>query len=184
MVHSLRLLRVAARARLASPITVGSESRLRFRVMPGDLDINVHMNNGRYLMFMDLGRFDLLFRSPLWREARRRRWLPVIGSAMVRFRRSLRPFEAFELRTRLLCWDDRWFVFEQRFERGGALVALGLARGLFRAADGNVSPADTLAAAGVIAASPPVPEYVRRWGQADAEAYEAAAALEPPSVAP
>jgi hypothetical protein len=30
-------------------------SRLTFRVLPTDLDLNGHMNNGRYLTIMDLG---------------------------------------------------------------------------------------------------------------------------------
>ena len=30
------------------------------RVWPNDLDTNAHMNNGRYLTLMDLGRFDLM----------------------------------------------------------------------------------------------------------------------------
>ena len=33
-----------------------------FRVLPNDLDSNLHMNNGRYLTIMDLGRTDALLR--------------------------------------------------------------------------------------------------------------------------
>ena len=29
-------------------------SRVSFRVLPNDCDLNFHMNNGRYLTFMDL----------------------------------------------------------------------------------------------------------------------------------
>ncbi len=36
------------------------ESRVAFRVLPNDCDINFHMNNGRYLAFMDLGRVHLM----------------------------------------------------------------------------------------------------------------------------
>ena len=49
------------------------ESAVGFRVLPGDLDVNVHLNNGRYLALMDLGRFDLLIRGGLLRP----RSLPV-----------------------------------------------------------------------------------------------------------
>lgn len=38
-------------------------SVLKMRTWPGDLDINFHMNNGRYLTLMDLGRFNLTIRS-------------------------------------------------------------------------------------------------------------------------
>ena len=36
------------------------ESRVAFRVLPTDCDINLHMNNGRYLSFMNLGRLHLV----------------------------------------------------------------------------------------------------------------------------
>jgi len=32
------------------------ESRVGFRVLPTGCDVNLHMNNGRYLAFMDQGR--------------------------------------------------------------------------------------------------------------------------------
>src|SRR6185503_3961101 len=35
------------------------ESNLSLRVWPNDLDLNIHVNNGRYLTLMDLGRMDL-----------------------------------------------------------------------------------------------------------------------------
>jgi len=40
--------------------------RLTFRVLPTDLDVLGHMNNGVYLSIMDLGRMDLLQRSGVW----------------------------------------------------------------------------------------------------------------------
>ena len=179
--HLFRTVSVFARAWRASHIAILDESHLSFRVMPGDLDVNVHMNNGRYLALMDLGRFDLLVRAGLLRVALRRRWRPVLGSAMVRFRRSLQPFQPFQLHTRLVCWDDRWFVFEQRFEsegHGDRPYAIALARGLFRDHQGNVAPARVLEAIGINQPSPPVPDHVRRWIEADA----AAAAVVTPSM--
>ena len=89
-----RTLLVLFRALRARRRDVLAESVLRFRVMPDDLDVNVHMNNGRYLALMDLGRFDVIVRAGLYRpRSHTRRW-PLIGSAMIRFRRSLRPFSS------------------------------------------------------------------------------------------
>ncbi len=39
---------------------------MTFRVLPTDLDVLGHMNNGVYLSIMDLGRMDLLQRSGIW----------------------------------------------------------------------------------------------------------------------
>jgi acyl-CoA thioesterase FadM len=52
----------------------------------------------------------------------RHRWRPAAASATIRFRRSLRPFQKFQIRTRLMCWDEQWSSFEQRFESEGGLV--------------------------------------------------------------
>ena len=158
-----------------SAASLFDESLLHMRVAPGDLDFNLHMNNGRYLALMDLGRLDLAVRAGLYRPARQGHWRPVLGSATIRFRRSLRPLQRFELRTRLLCWDHRWLVFEQRFEADGELYAVALARGLFTCPQGTVAPAQVLAAIGVTTPSPPPPGYVIEWARADSEAWAAAA---------
>jgi acyl-CoA thioesterase FadM len=169
----LRTVLVFLRAMRAPRIGLLDESAVWFRVLPGDLDVNVHLNNGRYLALMDLGRFELLMRSGLFRPMVRLRWRPLLGSAMVRYRRSLQPFQRFRLHSRLVCWDDRWFVFEQRFESRGQLYAVALARGLFRDRQGNIPPERVLALAGYQQPSPPTPDYVSRWVQADADAAAA-----------
>src|SRR4051812_49517605 len=93
------------------------ESVVRLTVLPTDLDVNGHMNNGRYLTLMDLGRADLFLRIGLVAAMRRYRWSGVVASVAVRYRRALDPFRRYELRSRLLCWDERWLFMEQRFTR-------------------------------------------------------------------
>ena len=99
------------------------ECRVALRVWPNDLDSNLHMNNSRYLLAMDLGRWDYGVRTGVIQQALRRRWFPVAGSVMLRFRKSLDPFQRFELRTRVVAWDEKWWWFEQRFEVDGRLHA-------------------------------------------------------------
>jgi acyl-CoA thioesterase FadM len=182
----VRFLFVLLRAALGRRIAPGADSVLRLRVLPNDLDANGHMNNGRYATIMDLGRIDFGIRVGLLGPTLRRRWMPVIGGLMVRFRRSLGPFASYELRTRLLGWDDKWFVFEQRFERGGQLYAIGHVRALFRGPGRNVPTAEILehvaaaaaatGAAGEALVAPPLPPFVARWMAAEEEAWAAARA--------
>lgn len=161
----LRLARVVvaglARAGTLEPL---GESVVRFRVWPNDLDTNWHMNNGRYLTLMDLGRFDLVARTGLMRALVRNGWRPLVGAATVRFLRSLSPFQRYELKSRILGWDEKWFYFEQRFERAGQAVAVGWVKGLLRGRDGNVAPRDVVAAVGQSPKSPPLPPEVRALG--------------------
>src|SRR5688500_19098494 len=78
-----------------------------------EIDTSLHMNNGRYWTLMDLGRADLMIRSGLWRAVVKHRWLPVVSAAMIRFRRELRLFRPFSLKTRIVTWADTWVVIEQ-----------------------------------------------------------------------
>jgi acyl-CoA thioesterase FadM len=145
------------------------ESAIRLRVWPNDLDANLHMNNSRYLLAMDVGRWELVIRTGLWRELLRRRWFPVVGSATLRFRRPLDPFQRYRLVTRLVAWDEKWCFLEQRFERGGHAHAVGRVKALFRGPQGHVSSAALLAAAGYPeAAARRVPDAIRRWQEAEA----------------
>ena len=111
------LLASPFRARLEPPFGV---SRLSFRVWPNDLDVNMHMNNGRYLTIMDLGRFDLILRMGLWKAARRHGWMPVLSAANVIFHRELRPFRRFVLETRILWWSGTHMLMEHRVLIPGA----------------------------------------------------------------
>ncbi len=129
----LRLIRVFVMALFRSRIKVLDESRLGFRVWPNDLDLNLHMNNGRYLTVMDLGRLDLAARLGLFRRMAGHGWRPVTRTATIHFRNSLLPFQKYRLVTRLVCWDDKWTYLEQRFEAKGEVVALAYIKLLFRA---------------------------------------------------
>ena len=148
------------------PLEPLGTSILAFRVWPNDLDVNVHMNNGRFLSVMDLGRFDLSFRTRLGRAMLRNRWTPLVGGISIRYRRSLDPFERYDLHTRLLGWDAKWVYLEQRFLKGGGeLAAEGVVRALFRGKSGNVPMAEVLSQMGYEGPQPELPEAVRRWAE-------------------
>ena len=140
-------------------------SNLNFTVFPNDLDIYLHMNNGRYLTLMDLGRMDWIWRTGLWRTARKNRWAPLVAASTIRYRKSLRLWQRFSLHTRILGWDHKWFYIEQVFRRGERLMASATVLGLFRGPKGNVPPREVLEALGLSMDSPPVSESVRLWTQ-------------------
>ena len=59
----LRLALVLFQGRRGPRLGLLDTGSLHMRVWPTDLDVLMHMNNGRYLSLMDLGRVDLLVRS-------------------------------------------------------------------------------------------------------------------------
>lgn len=159
----LRLLWLLWKLRSLSRRGLFEESRIAFCVWPNDCDLNLHMNNGRYLTFMDLGRVHLTAQSGLLREAFRRRWMPVLAAAEITFIRSLKPFAKFDLVTRLLTWDEKYIYLEQGFEHNGELCAHALVKGLFLERGVRVPSTEVLQAIGYGEAPPPMPEALQHW---------------------
>jgi acyl-CoA thioesterase FadM len=137
--------------------------QVAFRVWPNDCDINLHLNNGRYLTFMDLGRVHLIAQIGMLGILRRRRWTPVLSAAEINFIRPIQPLQKFDLLTRLLTWDEKYFYIEHRFVAGGQLRAVALVKGLFLHRRARVEMHAVLAALGLDRAAPDMPQVVRHW---------------------
>lgn len=163
----VRLLLLLASFRRKRRLGVLDTSVIGLRVFPNDLDVYGHMNNGRYLTLMDLGRFDLIARSGMGRIAAERRWNPLVASVSIRYKKSLKLFQSFELQTRIAAWDAQWFILEQKFVFRDRVVAHAWVRGLFYGPDGKVHTAAVLSELGVTQPSPPVPEPLRTWPSSD-----------------
>lgn len=116
------------RARLLQPRVrdLLAEQSYAGRVLPSDLDLLLHMNNARYLREADVARIAHLARCGVLEGLRALGARAVLAASCARYRRSLRLFEPFEVRTRLLGWDDRAFYMEARFIslRDGFVCAL------------------------------------------------------------
>src|SRR5687767_10654542 len=168
MLLLFRFLIVTLRAFFRSPIGATDESVVRFTVLPHDCDLNIHLNAGRLLSFMDVARMDLVGRTGLMRRLLQRGWRPLMGGCVVRYRREIRPFERFTVRSRILGWDDKWFYLEHVAEKGGTFCAVGTVRTLIRGKGGNIAPVDVLTALGAEnTPSPELPEFVLRWRDAE-----------------
>lgn len=141
------------------------EDRLRLRVWPNDIDLNLHLNNARYLSIMDYGRTHLLARTRLLDHIIRSRWMPLVGAVWVTYRRSLPLFSAFWLTCRLVCWDERWFYIEQTFAGREGLAAVGWVKGMLRDTTGSVEPqmAIETVAPGIV--SPVMPAAIAAWNE-------------------
>lgn len=152
------------------------ESRVAFRVMPNDCDINFHMNNGRYLSIMDLGRVHLMRQTRLLDVILREKWMPVLAAAEINFIRSLAPLQRYELVTQITSWDDKYFYLEQKFEAGGKLYAHAFVKGVFLK-NGKVVPNEELVAkAGHTGPAPVMPEELRLWAELGSAKRERAVA--------
>jgi acyl-CoA thioesterase FadM len=161
----LRLMDVAFRNILRKEyVSINQETVIQFRVLPSDIDTNLHLNNGRYLTLMDLARFDFIGKVGLLKPLIKKRWFPVLGAAQMIYLKSLRCFQSYTVHTALECWDDKWFMMTQRFESQGKVYAYGHVRGMIRNRNGNIAPEKVLQTAGLDnIQSPPPSATTRLW---------------------
>ncbi len=164
-----RMLRVLLTGLFRSRIGLLDSSELKFRVLPTDLDINMHMTNARYLSFMDLGRTDLLLRTGMLPMMRKEKWMPVVGHIDITFRRSLSPFQRFSLKSRLMGWDEKWLYMEQRLESTRGVHSVAIVRGLFLDRNGSIPTQRLLDYMGYQGDSPTMPDEVLRMKSGKSE---------------
>lgn len=168
----LRLISVGFGLIGAPRVDLFATTRVRLRVWPNDLDINLHVNNGRYLAFADIGRMHWFVRTGVLGIARQRKAFPVVGDALAKFRRDLKAFQSFEIHTRLLGWDHRWGFIEHRFVRNERVIGVVAVRGLFKGPGGTLDPGTLLTEFAVAARSPQLPEWTNSFLQSSDELSE------------
>lgn len=163
-----RLLYILIKAvfgkRLRSPL---EKSIITLRVFPNDLDFNLHMNNGRYLTIMDLGRFDLTIIGKFYPVILKNKLLPVVASETIRFKKSLKLFQKFSLETQIIGWDEKWFFMKQTFFSNGEIVAEGLVKGALKNRKNTFSPNQIINKVYPNSSSPELPEKIIHWLKAD-----------------
>ena len=116
LLRTLLMLFTSARR---SALTIWDVSSLPLRVLPTDIDIAMHVNNGMYFSLMDLGRFDLMVRSGVWKRMRQRGWTPVAAGETIAFRKSLQLWQHYTIETRIIGLDAKAIYFEQRMVADG-----------------------------------------------------------------
>lgn len=178
-----RLIWMLITVRWRKPASLFDTTTLSMRVWLNDLDANGHMNNGRYLTLADIGRIDYVLRTGSVKVAFARRARPIVGDVLAKFRRDLKPFERFEIQTRLLGWEGKWIFIEHRFVRHQRVAGIVVMRGLFRNAAGPVDPAVFLDALNSTRESPILPAWVREWHHG-LDALTAALRIEEASASP
>jgi acyl-CoA thioesterase FadM len=124
------------------PITEeeNAKNSLTLRVLPNDIDINRHMNNGRYLTICDLSRVDLFLRTGLAQIMLKERWMPVISEHTMIYKKSLNLFEKYEVQMELVGWDEKAFHMVHTFLVGDRIAAQGTSKGVIVGKKGVVEP--------------------------------------------
>lgn len=143
-----RMLFVIIRSWFCERLEPGNfTSELSLRVLPNDIDINFHMNNGRYLTICDLNRVDIFARSGLLKAMFKRNWLPVIAEHTMTYKKPLGIFVNFKVKTEVTHWDEKYFYMKHVFTKDERIMAEGTSKGcVYARGIGVVSPEEAIAA--------------------------------------
>ena len=164
----IRMAAEVLRARKAPPLPFDGTHVRQHICWPWDIDPFMELNNGRTLTLYDLGRFGLFQRVGIVDVMKAQNWGGTVAGSTMRYRRRLRMFDRFELRSHLIGWDDKFFYAEQSMWRNGDCASHGLLRLAITDRKGLVRTDRVAAKCDHNPVSPPLPDWVRAWIDADA----------------
>jgi acyl-CoA thioesterase FadM len=162
----LRLILLVLSSFWKKSLNVLDESVITLTALPNDIDIS-KISNDRFIALMDLGRMDLAFRLGLLKPMFKNKWTPVATFATIRFRYPLKAFQRYQLRTKVVWWEEESFYFQQIFERKGRVVATGYVRATLIGSNGPIPSQDILDAIGQAVTKPNQPEIVTSLSELD-----------------
>ncbi len=164
----VRLAKEMWRFRNADPIALGQDHVSHHICWPWDLDMWWELNNGRTLTLYDLGRIPMAARGGLIAAMRARGWGLTIAGSSVRYRRRVRMFDRIEMRSRIVGWDARFLYLEQSmWKTDGECASHALYRSAVTDRNGIVPPATVAEALDHDPVSPPLPDWVQAWSDAE-----------------
>ena len=159
----LRLLLTLLRCWRAPRIAVDGVLERTLRVLPNDLDINGHMNNGRYLTVVDLLLVEYFLRTGMAGAMLRQGWRPMSGGSFITYRRGLKPFRSYVVRMRLDSVDAHWNYLRFEFVCDGKVCAAGYMKGAAVGKGGLIGSEQTYAAMQLQPPEMPLSSPVRSW---------------------
>lgn len=91
-----------------------------------ECDYNLHKSNSTYFADLDIARTQLisaLLRKGIRasRSAVKGEYIVALGGVTCHFKREIKPYERYEIWTRILSWDRKWFYILSHIVKEGAV---------------------------------------------------------------
>ena len=131
------------------PVSLEADLSRERRVSLFDCEAFRYMSNARYFYYMDLIRFEILFRTKLYDNTFKKGVYPVLGSQKIIYKKPLKMGSRFVITLALDGWDDKWVYHRQIFSQGDRICAIGITKVAFWKDKKVQSMRDILKASGV-----------------------------------
>ena len=89
------------------------------------------MANAKYFYFMDLIRYEVVFRSKLYDNAIKKGMFGVLASQKIIYKKPLKIFKKFDITLKLEGSDEKWVYHRQTFVQNGEICAIGFTKAGF-----------------------------------------------------
>lgn len=137
-------------------------------VGPFDIDPWIELNNGRTLTLYDLGRLPMYHRLGVLKSAQTAGMYFTVAGASVRYRARVTPFSKVQIRSRMAGFDDRFLYNTHSMWQGDTCANQALIRtAIARRGQGIVPPAEAARILGIEVESPPLPDWIKNWIEAE-----------------
>lgn len=137
--------------------------RRDFRVGLMDIDFNMHINNARYMVFMERARWDHPVQTNTWDVMLKENLNFIVAGIEMGYIREIRLGKKFEVETRYLGWDEKYFYLEQRFLADGKIHAYGMVKAVFLKKGKKTEPDQVAKTLGIMKAQEALPEHMALW---------------------
>jgi len=90
-----------------------------------------YMANSKYFYYMDLIRYEVLFRSKLYNNTVKKGMFGVLASQKIIYIKPLKIWRKFNIILKLEGSDEKWVYHRQIFEQNGQICAIGFTKAGF-----------------------------------------------------
>jgi acyl-CoA thioesterase FadM len=103
----------------AKPILENKYMVTSFRCWPVDMDVFMHMNNASYIRIAELASWRLLPKAGFLTKVFKNRWALVVVEQKVTYKKSIRPFQRYEVLTNVSVQegDQKWLQYRHIFRQ-------------------------------------------------------------------
>ena len=159
----LRLIRVIIKSKLQEKVDFNRNHNecIKLMVLPQDIDLFMELNNGRYVTLLDLGRFSYGAKVNMGSFLKKNNWSLTIVGTYNEYRYRLRLFQRFELQTRILGYDEKWFYFFQKIVKDGKTHMASVVKFSYTSKKGLVSPKEVTKVMGIEYEPNQIPDWIQ-----------------------
>lgn len=135
----------------------------RFRVYPQHIDFNMHINNAKYLTFFERGRWDHSVQTGTFNQLLSNGLNFIVAGIDVTYIRELKLFQAFDIETEYVGWDEKYFYLEQRCLVNGKLHSHALIKAVYLQKGKVAAPIHVCKTLGIDVEENHMPEHMELW---------------------